>query len=562
MLGLLDNILYEGLPYCLLALGLVLTLRYLRLIDLTFAASFVVGPAVTASLMVGGWGFLASALVGLAATLLLAGLSLGLTFLLDVDYLLASLLASFAGFAIALLFTQGTLSLHQVASPLGPLKLLDQDVWAHGIPLHPAQIILFAALLWAIKYLIDRYLDSEAGLAFRAIEDEKSAPILLSALGISINRLKAGGVLAGNLLSALAGLIVMLKDDQVTANRGFDALVLAIAAYLLGIALCERRALQQKPSSLLPRLISLAQRLRPTTAAIVGVLLYFSVLVAVSRLDIPSSVPKLMFVALVISVLATNRWPHIIASIQQSRGNVTLDATPGQPLRVTNVTVAYPGYPEPNVVLDGFSIDIARGRIIQLTGANGSGKSTLLKFLAGYVPGHGSFTVPFEAGKGHRRASRSQIVGYVTQDARLSTPGTLTEAEFRTLCRKGYCVSAARPWRRTAEELGVGDNGPADPIPIGMLSEGQRQYLNIKSFIDRNNSPEVVLFDEPLTHLDEAHAQRCVDVIELMLHEGKTIVIVQHDLNVGAKYHQSPARDKLASLVSEQIAINIAQARG
>ena len=93
-----DNVLFEALPYALVALGVVLTFRYLRLIDLTFAASFVLGPAVAGALMVNGVAFPLAILVGLVLVAVLAVVTIGLMWLLELDGLLASLLTSFAGF--------------------------------------------------------------------------------------------------------------------------------------------------------------------------------------------------------------------------------------------------------------------------------------------------------------------------------------------------------------------------------------------------------------------------------------------------------------------------------
>jgi putative tryptophan/tyrosine transport system permease protein len=222
MIAFIDNVLFEALPYSLVALGVVLTFRYLRLIDLTFAASFVTGPAIAGALMTNGVPFALAFVAAIAIAALLASLTWMLMWALEIDGLLAGLLTSFAGFSLALLFTQGTLSLHTIQTPLDTIKALDFPWLAGNLPLHPAQVTLFLAVLVVAKLLTDRFLNSELGLAFRAMEDDRSRESLLSSIGISHWWLLGGGLIAGNVLCAISGVLLMLKEGQVTASRGFD----------------------------------------------------------------------------------------------------------------------------------------------------------------------------------------------------------------------------------------------------------------------------------------------------------------------------------------------------
>lgn len=549
MVILLDGVLFEALPYTFLALGLVLTYRYLRVIDLTFAASFAVAPAVAGALIVQGQPFGLALAFAALATIALALITLVLIRLLELDALLAGLLTSFAGFSLALLFTQGTLSIRSAATPADALRAFDFQWLQDGIPLHPAQIGAMAILLLAAKLAIDWFLRSELGLAFRAMEDERSRSTLLNSLGVSHWRMLASGLIAGNLLAAASGVLVMLKEGQVTANRGFDAFLATIAAYLFGLMLFERRARYGERKGGLAELASVMARFGPTSAAILGVGFYFLLLTLVARLDVPSSTPKLVMVGLVIAAFAASRWSDVQSRLRQSTKVRVVAET--EPFQAERVHIEYPGYPTPNVVIDGVSLRLTPGEAVLLKGANGSGKSTLLKYLAGRVDGAGAVEIPAK-----RRKPRSELIGYVSQDAHLGSASTLTVSENLALFHRDGGASLWRKWRPPADDL-----LPAPLVSLkaendraaALLSGGQRQVLNISAMLVRRDAPRVVLFDEPLTHLDETNALACVELMERLTAAGSAILIVQHDVDLGQTYANSSARDRLARLLHRAI---------
>lgn len=558
MVGLLDSVFYEALPYGFLGLGLVLTFRYLRLIDLTFAATFAGAPAVAGALIVQGYPFTV-ALAGAAAfTLAASALTLFIMHVLEIDGLLAGLLTSLAGFSIALMFTQGTLSLHGAATPLTPFQDFDFHWLARGVPLHPAQVCLFALLLLAASAGVNRFLGSELGLAFRAMEDEKSRSALLASLGLSDRRMRSIGLVAGNLLCAASGLLVMLKEGQVTASRGFDAMITIIAAYLFGTILFERRLAQHSADRPVQRLIDRVAVLGPSAATICGILFYFFLLAIVLRTDLPSSTPKLLLVALVLAAFALTRWPDIRFRLRNRLGPRVETLAGGTGFSARAITVSYPGVAGPTTVLRDAAFDLQPGGLIQLVGENGSGKSTLLKYLAGQLPGIGRVAVPPRAAAASLAGIR-QVVGYISQDAEMASCGTLSVAENLSLFANGNRPS---PWRRwqapSSEPLPPAVQkltGSARDRPARSLSGGQRQALAIAAMIVRPRPPEIILFDEPLTHLDEANALACVMLIEVLAERGHPILLVQHDLGPALASTPSSARGRLAARLTGVLSI-------
>jgi putative ABC transport system permease protein len=556
MLGLLDSIAFDALPYVILSFGLVLTFRFLKVLDLTFAATFSGAPAVAAFLLVQGASF-ASALAAAAAfAIAAASLTLAMMRFLALDGLLAGLLTSLAGFAVALLFTQGTLSLGDVATPFTALQALDFHVVAGQLALHPAQIAAFAGLALIAKLLVDGFLQSELGLALRAMEDEASRGVLLPSLGISQWRLLAIGLIGGNLLCAVSGLLIMLREGQVTASRGFDSLITVVAAYLLGTVLFERRPNERAAHGGLARLMARLARFSTTTATALGVVFYFLLLTIVLRLDLPASTPKLVLVGLVLLAFGLRRWAD--AARGAPPGHVAFGLAAGEcHIRIEQIRASYPGIDAPTDVLRGFSADLPVGKLSQLVGSNGSGKSTLLKVLAGQVRGQGRMLFP----QG-RRPPGPREVAYVSQDAAAGSSATLSVAENLALFTNGARARFWRRWRPVSVEQTPAPLRPlakaARDLPARTLSGGQRQALAIASLILRPGSPSLVLFDEPLTHLDEENAGDCVRLIRQLLSDGRTILLVQHDVNP-TNVPPSLARVQLADLLVQTIDIHKAQ---
>jgi ABC-type Mn2+/Zn2+ transport system ATPase subunit/ABC-type uncharacterized transport system permease subunit len=563
MISLIDHILYAATPYGFVALALIVTYRYLQVLDLTFASSFVVGPAAMAWLLVRGFSFLVALASGTVITVLLASFTILLILKLELDDLLAGLLASFAGFAITLLFTQGTLSLYDpetqtpITTPLTYLKEFDRGWVVGNVPLHPSQVLLFLVLIVGAKLLCDRFLGSEAGLAFRSMEDEKSAPNLLRPIGMNPETQLAGGILAGNLFCMASGTLILLKQTQITAQRGFDVLITVIAAYLLGTALFEKRSTAQQPSSALQKALRALQRFRPTTAALIGLLFYFCLLVGVSRYNIPASVPKLIVVGLIVASFVALRWHDLWAQREIQASDQTELLPEDQPFSVEDATIDYPGFPEPNRVVENASLKVEPETLVRLTGPNGSGKTTLLKYLAGRISGTGLVRVPTKSTESED-SDRVRHVGYIAQGAADSTCATLTPREHLALYRAGASASPIRAWNYRVEEAEAQAHQNVrhlDEISAGSLSGGQRQILNLTSLLVRPSAPQVVFLDEPLTYLDGQNAAACTDLIEELVADGRCVIIVQHDLETGRMSKASPARMRLGNLIHREVSI-------
>lgn len=178
-------------------------------------------------------------------------------------------------------------------------------------------------------------------------------------------------------------------------------------------------------------------------------------------------------------------------------------------------------------VLDRLSLTVADGAFVSIIGPSGCGKSTTLNIIAGLVPATaGVVEVAGEpVGDAHRRRAR---IGYVFQHPRLLNWLTVGQNIEFVLQAAGVARSE---WRgRVADTLNlVGLEEYRDMFPL-RLSGGQQQRVSIGRALA--TEPEVVLMDEPFSHLDEITAGRLrTELIEIWQRTAKTVLFVTHDIS-------------------------------
>lgn len=195
----------------------------------------------------------------------------------------------------------------------------------------------------------------------------------------------------------------------------------------------------------------------------------------------------------------------------------------------SHLRAGYRGHP----VLHDLTFQINEGECVAVTGNNGSGKSTLLKTLIGTIPLMGgtvtilgqSRTVDFIDGP-----PPWYELGYVPQ--RLTSAGgvesTVTEVVQSGLLGSGH-FRLPRSWRAEVKEaLGTVGMSHRQHEPFQSLSGGQQQRVLIARALVRR--PRLLLFDEPLTGLDEHNRTRLAEIIRESLGSGCTAVLVLHEL--------------------------------
>ena len=199
-------------------------------------------------------------------------------------------------------------------------------------------------------------------------------------------------------------------------------------------------------------------------------------------------------------------------------------------LAVHDMTVAYQRKP----VLWDVDFDVTPGRLVGIVGPNGAGKSTLIKAILGIVPSVSGRVLVH--GAPYRKMRRS--VAYVPQREAVDWDFPVTALDVVLMGRYGligWCRPVTRSHRQAAyaalERVGMADYARRQ---ISQLSGGQQQRVFLARALAQE--AELYLMDEPFVGVDATTEQAIVDLLRKLRSEGKTVLIVHHDLQTVERY--------------------------
>lgn len=195
-------------------------------------------------------------------------------------------------------------------------------------------------------------------------------------------------------------------------------------------------------------------------------------------------------------------------------------------------------------VIKGVDITAHAGDVVSLIGSSGSGKSTLLR-CANLLEDSQQGDVLFQGeavkwrgtGLGRHPADKQQVIRIRTNLsmmfqqfnlwAHMSILQNVMEAPVTVLGRDKQEVEASA--RAYLDKVGIGDKCDAWPA---QLSGGQQQRAAIARALAME--PQALLFDEPTSALDPELEQEVVKVIKDLAAEGRTMLLVTHDMRLAA----------------------------
>ncbi|WP_144123834.1 ABC transporter ATP-binding protein [Catellatospora sichuanensis] len=203
-------------------------------------------------------------------------------------------------------------------------------------------------------------------------------------------------------------------------------------------------------------------------------------------------------------------------------------------IRAEGLTLAY----DDRTVVSDLDLQIPPGRVTVVVGANACGKSTLLRALARLMrPVHGAVLLD-------GRAIHSLPTRQVARQVGILPQAPVAPEGISVLDLVGRGRSPHQTWWRqwsTADEQAVAAalaaTGMTDLAhrPVDELSGGQRQRAWIAMAVAQQTP--VLLLDEPTTYLDLAHQVDVLDLVtDLNRRDGRTVVMVLHDLNQACRY--------------------------
>nr|WP_113868473.1 ABC transporter ATP-binding protein [Brenneria salicis]NMN92036.1 putative ABC transport system ATP-binding protein [Brenneria salicis ATCC 15712 = DSM 30166]RBP59493.1 putative ABC transport system ATP-binding protein [Brenneria salicis ATCC 15712 = DSM 30166]RLM29440.1 ABC transporter ATP-binding protein [Brenneria salicis ATCC 15712 = DSM 30166] len=181
--------------------------------------------------------------------------------------------------------------------------------------------------------------------------------------------------------------------------------------------------------------------------------------------------------------------------------------------------------------LENINIRIARGEFVAIMGASGSGKTTLMNILTcldtvsdGQVLLDGIDAAALD--EEGRRKFRADKIGLVFQQFHLIP--FLTALENIMLAQHYHSIVDEAAARRVLEQVGLEHR--VDHLP-SQLSGGEQQRVCIARALV--NEPPVIFADEPTGNLDEENEQRVLDLLKDLHRQGRTIVMVTHNPELG-----------------------------
>ena len=211
-------------------------------------------------------------------------------------------------------------------------------------------------------------------------------------------------------------------------------------------------------------------------------------------------------------------------------------------LKLENVNYKYPL--EEKNTLQNINIEIKKGEFWAIIGKNGSGKTTFCNILRRFVPDFykgeltGKITLEGKELKDYSQKEIVQKIGFVFQNPFTQISGvknTVFEEIAYGLENLGIeretIISEVEKILKLLEIEKLRDKNPYN------LSGGQKQRVALASIIAMN--PDILVIDEPTSQLDPKGTEDIFKIINLMANEGKTIILVEHKLELIAEYAEN-----------------------
>ncbi len=210
--------------------------------------------------------------------------------------------------------------------------------------------------------------------------------------------------------------------------------------------------------------------------------------------------------------------------------------------KIENVNYKYPL--EEKQALKNINIEIKKGEFWAVIGKNGSGKTTFCNMLRRFVPDFykgeltGKITLEDKELKDYSQKELVQKIGFVFQNPFTQISG-VKDTVFEEIAYglenlgldKEEIISRVEKILKLLEIEKLRDRNPYD------LSGGQKQRVALASIIAMD--PDILVIDEPTSQLDPKGTEDIFKIINLMANEGKTIILVEHKLELIAEYAQN-----------------------
>ncbi|OOP71933.1 ABC transporter permease [Clostridium beijerinckii] len=271
-MGVLINILEQGLLFSLVSIGVYITYKILDFPDLSVDSTFPLGAAISAALLVNGVNPWISIIIATLGGALAGGITAFLHVKLKITNLMAGILVMIGLYSINLRI-MGKANVPLFNTP---------NLFKSSIP----AIVVILIMVIVVKILLDLYLKTKSGFLLIAVGDNEQ---VVSSLGVNKDLVKVLGLMISNALVALAGALTAQYQGFSDVGMGTGTVVMGLAAVIIGTSLFERLSF-----------------VKVTTLSILGAIIYKAAIAIVLKLGLNANDLKLMTAIIVVIALCSN----------------------------------------------------------------------------------------------------------------------------------------------------------------------------------------------------------------------------------------------------------------
>lgn len=410
----------------------------------------------------------------------------------------------------------------------------------------------FYYFIWIVMGLVTfgllRLQRSRVGRAWNFIREDE---IAAEALGIDVRHYKLGAFILGAALAGLAGNIYASKQMSVSPESFtfMESSLLFCIVLLGGLGSIPGTMLGALAVTIFPEIFRPFAKYR---------LMFFGLALLLMMIFKPAGIlpRKRESVEMLRKAIAGKRRVRKgKAGTPEAAGRQEPDRAP-ECARATNPQIKADGSTLLSVkdahlsfggvmAVAGIDVEVEKGRITALIGPNGAGKTTLFNLITGiYKPEKGSIRLNGEEISGqlpHRIVKKG--IARTFQNIRIFPNLTCLE---NVLCgqhchgRAGFFASIFRlPYQqeeesamfdcaqRCLERVGLGDSLD---LLASALPYGKRRYLEIARALAAK--PDLIVLDEPSSGLNDAETEELADLLDSLVAEGYSILLIEHDMHL------------------------------
>ena len=200
------------------------------------------------------------------------------------------------------------------------------------------------------------------------------------------------------------------------------------------------------------------------------------------------------------------------------------------PIQIHDMTIAYQKKP----VLWDVELDVPEGKLVGIIGPNGAGKSTMIKAIMELVPKASGWVKIY----GKPYADMRKMIGYVPQRESVDWDFPISALDVVLMGRYGQVGWVRRPnkedRRLSMEALDKVGMSEFAGRQISQLSGGQQQRVFLARALVQD--ARIYMMDEPFAGVDSATERAIIEILVTLREEGKTILVVHHDLQTVTEY--------------------------